>query len=189
MASHSVQIRVYQTIGMVVRFSLGTHTALVPRCCTTAIAPHRGHGVWLPRVAMSRNLPCFHESHIVRSFACGSVHRAVLRRRVQRDAIPTVYFLRRASGGPIKIGYTARRGDARRTEAQVFHAEVIDLLAEGDGTLETERALHAYFAPYHVAGEWFEPCEELLDLIDAVRDGVSIRVWARGLIHPAEAVR
>jgi hypothetical protein len=95
--------------------------------------------------------------------------------------VGTIYFLRRIDGGAIKIGYTSRRARDRQSAAQTFHDADVLVLAEGAGDAALEACLHACFAHARRQGEWFEPVQELLELVDAVNDGVSLRDYVAGL--------
>jgi hypothetical protein len=37
-----------------------------------------------------------------------------------------------------------------------------------EGGAEMEKQLHAQFAPYRLAGEWFSPAAELMEFINAI---------------------
>ena len=76
----------------------------------------------------------------------------------------SVYFLRRASGGPIKIGYSWNprvRAEALRTT----YREPMDILGVLPGQRWHECELHRRFAHSVVSGEWFEETPELIVFI------------------------
>ena len=90
-------------------------------------------------------------------------HMALRVDRCPRRTLPVhepipgrVYVLHDATRGLVKIGYTAGSGEARRNA--IAHASGLPelaLIAEVDGTLADERALHERFAASRIHGEWF----------------------------------
>lgn len=82
---------------------------------------------------------------------------------VGAKGLPLVYFIRSESG-PIKIGVAENPGK-RLGELQAASPSPLELLAVEKGGLDRERRYHAQFAEWRLHGEWFEPCEALLDLI------------------------
>lgn len=84
-----------------------------------------------------------------------------------RDRARWIYFVQRGPGGPIKIGVTARSVSARVKSLQTGCAEPLRLMLavpERDGL--REQALHRRFRKHRQEGEWFEPVQDLLLLID-----------------------
>lgn len=75
-----------------------------------------------------------------------------------------VYFIQRASGGPIKIG-KADRPDRRLTALQVANPDELKLLAVCLGGRSGERAFHEMFSESRIRNEWFEPTPRLLAVI------------------------
>lgn len=80
--------------------------------------------------------------------------------------VDLIYFIQSEKDGPIKIGYTkAQSVEHRISELQTAHPYKLICLATCDGSMFIERLLHQKFEQYQLLGEWFEPCEELLELI------------------------
>jgi transcriptional regulator with XRE-family HTH domain len=76
-----------------------------------------------------------------------------------------LYFVRRESDGAIKIGLS-RNPKARLGNLRVATPDRLSLLGTVDGDYARERELHKRFADSRIAGEWFEPTDELLALIN-----------------------
>lgn len=79
-----------------------------------------------------------------------------------------VYFVRVMPDGPIKIGRSNRvssRVQALQTDS---HAEIKPLLVLVDHD-QYERRLHRHFQYARIRGEWFRPCDALIDLITSLR--------------------
>lgn len=84
----------------------------------------------------------------------------------------SVYFIQQGSDGPIKIGFCRRdqnvqqRLDTLRTaNPYPLHLRAISLMAGQ----QTERELHRTFAHARLEGEWFQPTEDLLRLVEAIK--------------------
>lgn len=75
-----------------------------------------------------------------------------------------VYFIQESDRGCIKIGVTTKM-EYRLAGLRVGNPFSLSIVGVGIGTRVTERALHRRFANYRLEGEWFEPCEELENLI------------------------
>lgn len=75
-----------------------------------------------------------------------------------------VYFIQARSGGPIKIG-KAVDPKQRLGQLQTSHPEPLVIIGVMEGGLEMEKQLHIRFSAYRVHGEWFMPCDELLEYI------------------------
>jgi len=75
-----------------------------------------------------------------------------------------IYFIQSERGGPIKIGY-ATNVQQRLEQLQSAHPYRLLCLASTQGSIGLEHRLHENFDNYRLLGEWFEPCDELLDLI------------------------
>jgi hypothetical protein len=73
-----------------------------------------------------------------------------------------IYFIQGASGGPIKIGTTIRLSQ-RIKQLEKKEGIALQILGVMDGSYADEAALHERFI--RMAGEWFHPTPELLDLI------------------------
>jgi hypothetical protein len=77
-----------------------------------------------------------------------------------------IYFVRRESGGPIKIGTTKNLGN-RLALLRAECGERLDVLGALPGSFAGEHALHEKFRHLRHSGrEWFNPDPELLDFID-----------------------
>jgi hypothetical protein len=76
-----------------------------------------------------------------------------------------VYFVRAASGGPIKIG-TSLYVSARVSNLQIGRPDRLVVMATFIGGHKDEKALHRRFASLHVGGEWFRDEPELLGFIE-----------------------
>ena len=88
-----------------------------------------------------------------------------------RDPKSHVYLIE-AENGRVKIGRTVFPERRWRT---LFNQCPIKtrLIAVMDGDMAFERELHRKFAPFRVWGEWFSPCGEFAEFIQAS--------WGRGL--------
>jgi hypothetical protein len=82
-----------------------------------------------------------------------------------------IYFLRCMQdthfliAGDIKIGTTTRLSiRLKQIAADIGHMPTV--LAVLDGAFAEEHALHIRFVSDHRYGEWFEPCKDLLRLIE-----------------------
>lgn len=96
----------------------------------------------------------------------------------------SVYFIQEGGhGGPIKIGHTSRKCEERKIAAQVGNPRRLELLADASGSQDDESTLHRYFSEKGawIRGEWFAPVPELLDLIEALNDGISLESWLTGI--------
>lgn len=78
-----------------------------------------------------------------------------------------VYFVQ-GELGRIKIGFSSNV-ESRLRDLQCSSAVPLRLLASIPGGPAVEAELHARFASARVHGEWFEPTEDLLVFIEAVR--------------------
>lgn len=82
-----------------------------------------------------------------------------------------LYFIRESGGvGPIKIG-CSRKIAQRLAGLQSGSPVILEILADIHGGHGLERMLHYDFAKHRLHGEWFEPCPELLALIDKINGG------------------
>lgn len=77
-----------------------------------------------------------------------------------------VYFIQDESG-PIKIGKAFGSVSERLAALQVGNPRRLTLLAASDAI--DEGAMHRRFANARIAGEWFEPTDELVGLIRGLR--------------------
>lgn len=82
----------------------------------------------------------------------------------QRSSDGFVYFARRESGGPVKIGST---GDVRQRMVGLAakSGEPIIVLGCAPGGVDLERVLQARFSHLRItpAGEWFRPADDILE--------------------------
>lgn len=90
------------------------------------------------------------------------------------DSSSYIYFIQAGVSGPVKIG-VSNDPFSRLRQLQTGNVENLRILAIHPGDLELEKALHRYFQPHRLKNEWFEPCEELLDLVDRPD---SLSLWA-----------
>lgn len=74
---------------------------------------------------------------------------------------PFIYFMQAVSGGPVKIGYTTKPEHRRVAHQQSSHLE-FQFIALFHAPQPYERALHQFYAPEHLRGEWFHPSRRLL---------------------------
>lgn len=81
-----------------------------------------------------------------------------------------VYFLR-GENGLIKIGRTSGKAEKRFADIQNMSPTKIELLAYFAAHPDMEKLLHKMFAHRRMHGEWFQPCEKLENLIQAIKDG------------------
>ena len=78
-----------------------------------------------------------------------------------------VYFIQRADGGPIKIGFTTREPGERLKQLQCGSPDPLCLLGfQMVWGISRERLLHKRFAEHRLDGEWFAPAPAILDYID-----------------------
>jgi hypothetical protein len=79
-----------------------------------------------------------------------------------------IYFARRVTGGPIKIGIVSRSADQSEDRAELLDAgyEVLVLM---DGGEDEERALLRRFSRFKIGGAWLRPGPALLEFIAGER--------------------
>lgn len=87
----------------------------------------------------------------------------------------TVYFIEEGPGGPIKIGFTSRLALTRLKELQTGNSRELKLLVDVSGSEDDEDSLHKRFAFAKIRGELFRRTPSLLELIEALQDGISLR--------------
>lgn len=78
-----------------------------------------------------------------------------------------VYFARAVDGGPIKIG-RASSPTMRLAQLQAMSPVPLEIIGLCRGGSLEENHLHRKFAKQRQHGEWFEPCEELLKLVEGL---------------------
>ena len=78
-----------------------------------------------------------------------------------------VYFIRFGEFGPIKIGMTREDPMRRLKLLQVGSPKRLHLMGviKDPAPEHSERILHQRFRPSRIRGEWFKPCQELLEFI------------------------
>lgn len=79
-----------------------------------------------------------------------------------------VYFIRRGSSGPIKVGFT-KDLEARLSSLQTASDLPLQVLAVFPATKQAESDIHQSLAESRIRGEWFAPTMELLLEIVRVR--------------------
>lgn len=79
-----------------------------------------------------------------------------------------VYFIQAGTDGPVKIGKSTRALLATRTAAlQTGNPYPLELIGVAPGGHALEREIHALFAHLRMAGEWFYPEPQLLEVAHA----------------------
>lgn len=76
--------------------------------------------------------------------------------------------------GAVKIGKTFVSAKTRLTEARIWNAEPVELVAMLSGSGNDEKDIHRHLAEYHVSGEWFREVGEVVQMIDDAKRG---RFW------------
>ena len=77
-----------------------------------------------------------------------------------------VYFIQHTNKNKyIKIGWTYRNPMFRLKQIQVGCSHPLELLGVMECKSGIEHALHDLFERYKIAGEWFEPADEILEFI------------------------
>jgi len=76
-----------------------------------------------------------------------------------------LYFVRQGISGPIKIGRTSNF-ESRLRMLQTGSPAPLRVLSTVENMGWQEPIWHLAFAPQRMAGEWFEPTEDLLDAIE-----------------------
>ena len=72
--------------------------------------------------------------------------------------------------GPVKIG-KAKNPRSRLRELSTGSPYVLKLLAAVDWHDSNERLLHQYLRFYRLRGEWFEPSDEVLTVVERMESG------------------
>lgn len=82
-----------------------------------------------------------------------------------------VYFVQQGANGPIKIGRSNFCDlDTRITTLQTGNPQKLNLLARFAATPAYEIVLHRMFEDSNIRGEWYTPTQDLLDIIDMIRN-------------------
>ena len=78
-----------------------------------------------------------------------------------------IYFIQDGLGA-IKIGFTNQLLE-RMQILQVGNSSNLKLLAVMEGNKDRENRLHDSFSFWNIRGEWFQPCQPLLQFIDYIK--------------------
>lgn len=82
-----------------------------------------------------------------------------------------IYFIQEGEDGPVKIGYSKENCERRLSSLQTGNPRQLTLAAVrtgAHGMPAKERELHDRFAAHRIRGEWFEPCDEIMEIIERV---------------------
>jgi hypothetical protein len=79
-----------------------------------------------------------------------------------------IYFIQVGVSGPIKIGHTFSWSSVRKRleHLQTGNHERLRLLGSIEGFRKREEELHEKFKEHRLVGEWFEPVDEILALVN-----------------------
>lgn len=99
-------------------------------------------------------------------------------RTVRASTLPTtwIYFIREADG-PVKIG-VAKNPRERIATLQCGNPRPLEIVGVWRGYHFEERQLHERFEHLRLAGEWFEPTDELLAYIAAISDPAMVEEFS-----------
>lgn len=93
---------------------------------------------------------------------------------------PVVYFIQAGEGGPIKIGFCMKLEGVR---LRILDLQtgcpwplVVCRIMKAPERRQTEFALHRRFAKHRLAGEWFSPCDELVEFARARTGPVTLAI-------------
>ncbi len=100
----------------------------------------------------------------------GTTKQSPRRTPRQDSASGVVYFVRERRSMAIKIGYTANLKE-RLSTLSSCKLDQLELVASIPGSFAVEKAVQRHFAAFRIRGEWFEPCPELVNLIDGIAGG------------------
>lgn len=84
---------------------------------------------------------------------------------------PGVYFLQIGERGPIKIGVADNIKSRCLSHQSSCPYRLRLILVMPDAGREQERQIHEHFAKWRIRGEWFKPCQYLLDCIEDYKRG------------------
>lgn len=76
-----------------------------------------------------------------------------------------VYFIKNASSGAIKIGYTTKQAEERLKELQCGSADELILVTWYYGNMHRETLDKRRFREHKIRGEWFRPVPDLLSYV------------------------
>jgi hypothetical protein len=92
--------------------------------------------------------------------------KAKLETVAKQPKIGRIYFIQQGENGAIKIGYTTNPEKRLKALATASPYRLhVRLVIEGSKKLEKD--LHNKFAQWQLDGEWFEPCQEIMDFIES----------------------
>ena len=89
-----------------------------------------------------------------------------------------IYFIQAGQNGPIKIG-KSDDPERRLGQLQTGHYEKLRLLWVSFAPDSDEEKLHDLFKDVHIRGEWFEPEDVILKLMDYT-NSCFVTVWSEG---------
>lgn len=85
----------------------------------------------------------------------------------ERDVV-FIYFVSPVGGGPIKVGSTSRP-KARLAGLSGWSFLELEMVAKTEGKRSVEKAIRELCLGHVIRGEWYEPCETLLEIIEHVK--------------------
>jgi len=82
-----------------------------------------------------------------------------------------IYIVRMNDAGPVKIGYSGDKGNARSRvdKLQTGNPYPLKTIWIGNGNFGIESRIHKLLARYRMKGEWFEPTEEVIEFIEKAK--------------------
>jgi hypothetical protein len=103
-----------------------------------------------------------------------------------------VYFIQGVDGGPIKIGYTAKRDEPipawnRRAQLQYSSPVELTILNTWPASTELERHFHKVFKADRLYGEWFAPSDDLHEVIWYMDDPWDVDLWQEAFYAECDA--
>lgn len=103
-----------------------------------------------------------------------ALNKALMREKdlIDSSRAAHVYFVQSKDGGPIKIGRSANL-EVRLQSLQRSHSNKLTILntitcIDKKEAIKIEGDLHKKFYKYRSHGEWYEPCQELIELIERI---------------------
>lgn len=76
-----------------------------------------------------------------------------------------IYFIRQGNTNFVKIGFSRLDSISRLSQLQTGNPQKLELIAEWEGAIREEQALHKHYIEYRKYGEWFELPLELIKQI------------------------
>lgn len=89
-----------------------------------------------------------------------------------------IYFIQKEKGGPIKIGTTADPGQ-RLVAIQGANPDPLCIRGVAAGGRGAENRVHRAFAQSRLHGEWFQPTQKLLALIERLPSWEDVKQGAK----------